>query len=156
MKPSHSLIQQVIAKASESAQQSGCGPFAAAIVKGDQVIAWGHNQVVALCDPTAHAEVNAIRQACKELGCHDLSGYELYSSCEPCPMCLSAIAWAHLDKVYFAATRHDAAEAGFDDNAIYTEFETGTSSLINKQHIDCDTKQQPFIVWAQNQHKVPY
>jgi guanine deaminase len=97
------------------------GPFGALIARGEDVLAEGMNQVTSLHDPTAHAEVNAIRAACKSLGTFSLSGCEIYSSCEPCPMCLSAIYWARLDRVYFAAARTDAAEIGFDDAFLYTE-----------------------------------
>jgi guanine deaminase len=97
------------------------GPFGALIARGDEVLAEGFNQVTGRHDPTAHAEVNAIRAACRRLGTFSLSGCEIYSSCEPCPMCLSAIYWARLDRLYFAAARTDAAEIGFDDAFLYTE-----------------------------------
>lgn len=95
------------------------GPFGAVIVKDGEVIATGHNQVIATNDPTAHAEVVAIREASKKLGRFDLSDCELYTTCEPCPMCYSAAHWAKITKVYFGATRGDAADAGFDDAYIY-------------------------------------
>lgn len=101
--------------------REGGGPFGAVIVKRGEIIARGVNSVVPEKDPTAHAEVNAIREACKVLGIFDLTGCEIYSSCEPCPMCLSAIYWAHIDKVYFANTKEDAARIGFDDSFIYEE-----------------------------------
>jgi guanine deaminase len=97
------------------------GPFGALVVRGDEVLAEGYNQVTSAHDPTAHAEVNAIRAACKSLETFSLAGCEIYSSCEPCPMCLSAIYWARLDRLYFAATRGDAAEIGFDDAFLYEE-----------------------------------
>ena len=97
------------------------GPFGALIVRGDEVLAEGFNQVTGSHDPTAHAEVSAIRTACKALGTFTLAGCEIYSSCEPCPMCLSAVYWARLDRLYFAATRADAAEIGFDDAFLYAE-----------------------------------
>jgi guanine deaminase len=97
------------------------GPFGALVVRGDEVLAEGCNQVTGSHDPTAHAEVCAIRTACKALGSFSLNGCEIYSSCEPCPMCLSAIYWARLDRLYYAATRTDAAEIGFDDAFLYTE-----------------------------------
>ncbi|MEE4189925.1 MAG: nucleoside deaminase, partial [Roseobacter sp.] len=95
-------------------EQSG-GPFGAVVLRGGEVIAEGQNLVTVSGDPTAHAEVVAIRRACERLGTFSLEGCELFSSCEPCPMCLGAISWAHLDRLYFAASRHDAARAGFDD-----------------------------------------
>jgi tRNA(Arg) A34 adenosine deaminase TadA len=97
------------------------GPFGCVIVKDGKVIARAHNTVTLTNDPTAHAEVMAIRKACKKLGTYQLTGCELYSSCEPCPMCLGAIYWSRPDKVYFACTRKDAAAAGFDDDVIYQE-----------------------------------
>ncbi len=97
------------------------GPFGAVIVRNGKVIATGHNQVTSTNDPTAHAEVVAIRAACKKLKTFQLDDCELYTSCEPCPMCLSAIYWARLKKIYFANTRQDAAAIGFDDDFIYQE-----------------------------------
>ena len=97
------------------------GPFGAVVVKGDIVIAEGTNQVTSRNDPTAHAEVLAIREACKKLGVFDLQGCELYTSCEPCPMCLGAIYWARLSLVYFANAAVDASKIGFDDSLIYRE-----------------------------------
>lgn len=95
------------------------GPFGAVIVKDDELIAMGKNNVLVNKDPTAHAEISAIRNACLMLGTHDLSGCELYTSCFPCPMCLSAIVWANIKKVYYGNTKEDAAEIGFRDNMIY-------------------------------------
>lgn len=97
------------------------GPFGAVIVKDGVVVASSANKVIPENDPTAHAEVSAIRLACKQLGTYDLSGCEIYTSCEPCPMCLGAIYWAHIDKIYYANTKTDAAEIGFDDHFIYNE-----------------------------------
>jgi len=97
------------------------GPFGAVIVRGDEILGEACNQVTSSCDPTAHAEVGAIRRACQRVSNHSLAGAEIYSSCEPCPMCLSAIYWARLDRLYFAATRADAAAIGFDDAHIYAE-----------------------------------
>ena len=105
----------------EKMRQGLGGPFGAIIVKDGEIIARGSNQVTSANDPTAHAEVVAIREACRRLGTFLLSGCELYTSCEPCPMCLSACYWARLDRVFFAATRQDAAEAGFDDDFLYRE-----------------------------------
>ena len=101
--------------------KNGGGPFGAVIVKGDEVIATGVNRVTANHDPTAHAEVSAIRAACEKLGTFDLEGCEIYTSCEPCPMCLGAIYWAHLDKIYYGNNKTDAARIGFDDSFIYDE-----------------------------------
>ena len=97
------------------------GPFGAVVARGGRIIARGWNRVTTANDPTAHAEVCAIREACRVLGDFKLAGCELYSSCEPCPMCLGAIYWSRVDRLYFAAGRRDAAEAGFDDEFIYRE-----------------------------------
>lgn len=99
------------------------GPFGCVIVKDGKVIATGYNEVIANNDPTCHAEIVAIRRACKELGSYQLTGCEIYSSCEPCPMCMGAIFWARPEKLYYSGTRRDAAEAGFDDDHIYRELE---------------------------------
>ena len=101
--------------------KNGGGPFGAVIVRNGQVIATGTNRVTAHNDPTAHAEVSAIREACHKLNTFDLSGCEIYTSCEPCPMCLGAIYWAHLDKIYYGNNKTDAAAIGFDDSFIYDE-----------------------------------
>ena len=106
-------------KLSEDNIDSGGGPFGAVIVRDGEVIATGTNRVVPNADPTAHAEVMAIRDACKNINSYDLSGCELYTSCYPCPMCLSAIIWANIKKVYYGNTKEDAAEIGFRDDFIY-------------------------------------
>ena len=104
---------------SEENVQNGGGPFGAVIARNGEIIATGVNRVTANCDPTAHAEVSAIRAACSKLNTFDLSGCEIYSSCEPCPMCLSAIYWAHIDKLYYGNNKTDAKNIGFDDSFIY-------------------------------------
>ena len=101
--------------------ETGGGPFGAVIVKDGRIIAGTSNSVTLDNDPTAHAEVNCIRKACKALGTFDLSGCDIYTSCEPCPMCLGAIYWAHLDRIFYANNRKDAAEIDFDDDFIYEE-----------------------------------
>jgi len=106
---------------SEESVKNGGGPFGAVIVKDGEIIAGLSNSVRPDNDPTAHAEVNTIRQACKKLGTFDLSGCVIYTSCEPCPMCLGAIYWAHLDRIYYANNREDAARISFDDDFIYQE-----------------------------------
>jgi guanine deaminase len=105
----------------EGVQSGHGGPFGAVIVKGERIIAEGVNQVTSINDPTAHAEVQAIRLACRELGNFELKDCELYTSCEPCPMCLGAIYWARISRIYFANTADDAASIGFDDSFIYNE-----------------------------------
>ena len=114
------LMRRAIELAEESVRNGG-GPFGAVIARDGRIVAEGANCVVPNADPTAHAEVTAIRRAAQAVGSHDLSGCEIFTSCEPCPMCLGAIYWAHLDKVYYACNRKDAARIGFDDDFIYQE-----------------------------------
>ena len=106
---------------SENSVQNGGGPFGAVIAKDGVIVAEGSNKVTVDNDPTAHAEVCTIRNACQKLGTFDLSGCVIYTSCEPCPMCFGAIYWAHLDKIYYANDRKDAGKIGFDDDFIYEE-----------------------------------
>ena len=113
-------MQRAIELSVQNVQQGG-GPFGAVIARHGEVLAEGVNRVTANHDPTAHAEVQAIREAARRLGTFDLTGCDIYASCEPCPMCLGAIYWARLDHLYYAATQHDAAGAGFDDAFIYRE-----------------------------------
>lgn len=115
------LMRRALALACESVA-SGGGPFGAVVVRDGQVIAEGTNRVTVWNDPTAHAEIVAVRNACSALGRFDLRGCVIYSSCEPCPMCLGALHWARLDRIYYSATRHDAARVGFDDAVLYDEF----------------------------------
>lgn len=118
----HRRFMQRAIDLAEKGMTAGCGgPFGAVIVRDGEIVGEGHNEVVSGCDPTAHAEMVAIRRACATLGVFHLEGCVIYTSCEPCPMCLSAIYWAHLDKVYWAASHIDAAEAGFDDALLYRE-----------------------------------
>lgn len=143
--------------AKENASSVGGGPFGALIVKDGEVIAAQSNSVTVDNDPTAHAEVNAIRQACKKMGTFDLSGALLYTSCEPCPMCLSAAYWAHIDKIYYAADRYDAAGAGFDDEFIYRELALPLSDRnIAIERVLPDEGVVPFILWGKNDDKIDY
>ncbi len=114
------LMRRAIALSIESVN-SGGGPFGAVIARNGEIVAEGSNNVTLHHDPTAHAEVSAIREACRKLETFDLSGCNIYTSCEPCPMCLGAIYWAHIDKIYYANDRRDAADIGFDDDFIYQE-----------------------------------
>ena len=114
------LMRRAIALSIESVN-SGGGPFGAVIARNGEIVAEGSNNVTSYHDPTAHAEVSAIREACRKLETFDLSGCDIYTSCEPCPMCLGAIYWAHIDKIYYANDRRDAADIGFDDDFIYQE-----------------------------------
>lgn len=115
------------------------GPFGAVITdKNGNIIAKGNNQVLKNNDPTAHAEVVAIRNACKKLNTYDLSNYILYTSCEPCPMCLSAIIWSNIKEIYYACTKNDAAEIGFRDDMIYEYLKGNNKDLISLKQIDRD------------------
>ena len=115
------MMDKAVRIALESAQTKNGGPFGAIIVKNGEIVGIGKNSVTTKNDPTAHAEVMAIRDACQNLNTFQLDDCEIYTSCEPCPMCLGAIYWARLQKIYYAATQHDAAQIGFDDNFIYIE-----------------------------------
>ena len=150
------FMRQAIQLAIDNIKNGG-GPFGAVIVKDGKVIATGVNRVTANNDPTAHAEITAIRQACEKLGTFSLEGCDIYSSCEPCPMCLGAIYWARLDHLYYGANKHDAAAAGFDDQFIYEEIELPyanrhlkTASLLE------DEAQAPFTLWAQHEERIAY
>ena len=131
------------------------GPFGAVIVKDNEVIASGHNTVIESNDATAHAEINVIREACKKLNTHDLSNCILYTSCEPCPMCLSAIIWSNIKEVYFANTKKDAADIGFRDNEIY-DFLNNKNNLINLHHIDSKEAIEVFNEFKKIENKNIY
>ncbi len=133
------------------------GPFGAIVAKGDTIVAEGYNRVTSSNDPTAHAEITAIRNAAKAIGGFDLKGHTLYTSCEPCPMCLGAIYWARLDAVYYGNTREDAARIGFDDDHIYREFAkpmAGRSIPFVK--LDLPEAAQAFKAWTDKPDKVRY
>jgi guanine deaminase len=115
------FMKRAIQLSRQGMQHNQGGPFGSVIVKAGKIIGEGNNHVISTNDPTAHAEIVAIRDACSKLNTYDLSGCEIYCSCEPCPMCLSAIYWARIGKIYFANNRKDAAAIGFDDDLIYTE-----------------------------------
>ena len=135
----------------------GGGPFAAVVVKDGKIVAATGNSVTADNDPTAHAEVNAIRQACKKLNTFDLSGCDIYASCEPCPMCLSAIYWAHIDHIYYAAPRKDAASIGFDDNMIYEQIPMNPAERsIPGEQILRDEAMEAFKIWNDSSDTVTH
>ena len=132
------------------------GPFGAVIVdKEGNIIARGNNMVLKNNDPTAHAEVTVIREACKKLGTYDLSGYILYTSCEPCPMCLSAIIWSNIKEVYYACTKNDAGNIGFRDDVIYDYLEGKNKDLISLKQIDRDECINLFEEYKKN-NKIIY
>ena len=137
--------------------KNGGGPFGAVIVKDGEIVATGVNRVTANHDPTAHAEVSAIRAACQKLDTFDLSGCEIYTSCEPCPMCLGAIYWAHLDKIYYGNNKADAARIGFDDSFIYDELALKREDR-NKamEELLPDEAIAAFHAWENKADKVEY
>jgi guanine deaminase len=122
--------------AGKNEQYKKGGPFGAVIVKDNKIIARAHNTVVESNDPTAHSEVNVIREACKVLNTYDLKDCTMYSSCYPCPMCMSAIIWANIDKVYYGCTKEDAASIGFRDDMIYEYLKTGKGINLNLEQIN--------------------
>lgn len=150
------LMQRAIQLAADNVLHGG-GPFGAVIAREGEIVAEGVNRVTASCDPTAHAEVQAIRAAGAALGTYDLSGCSIYASCEPCPMCLGAIYWARLSHLYFAAGQRDAAAAGFDDAAIYREFALAPSlRRLPSQVLLPAEGLRPFRLWAAQADKTPY
>jgi guanine deaminase len=146
-----------IAEAVRGAQAGHGGPFGAVVVMDGVVIARAANAVVANNDPTAHAEVQAIRAACASLGTFRLDGCDVYASCEPCPMCLGAILWARPRAVYYAATRGDAAAAGFDDAAFYEALGSGAGDFpMVREHVPCEGADAPFVAYAGLPGRVRY
>jgi len=136
---------------------SGGGPFGSIIVKNDKVIAEGSNKVTLNNDPTAHGEIVAIRKACKNLNNFNLSGCELYSTCEPCPMCLSAIYWARIDNVYYANTRNDAQKIDFDDSLIYEQLTKNIKERKIPMHqMMREEALKAFELWGKKTDKVKY
>ena len=133
------------------------GPYGAVIAKNGEIIATGVNRVTASCDPTAHAEVSAIRAAAAKLGTFDLSGYEIYTSCEPCPMCLGAIYWARLDKMYYANNKTDAKNIGFDDSFIYDELELKPENRkLPSEVMLREEAIKAFEAWSSKTDKIEY
>tara|TARA_B100000378_G_C17902526_1_gene363178 strand:+ start:18 stop:491 length:474 start_codon:yes stop_codon:yes gene_type:complete len=133
------------------------GPFGCVIVKNNQIIAEGSNEVTKTNDPTAHAEIVTIRKACNELKNFHLKGTEMYTSCEPCPMCLSAIYWSHIDKIYFGNTRIEAAKIGFDDNFIYDELLMDLAKRkIPSQQLNQNEAIKAFQEWELKTDKIEY
>lgn len=150
------LMRRAIAL-SERSVQTGGGPFGAVIAKDGEIIAEASNSVTIDHDPTAHAEVNAIRKAARSLGTFDLSGCDIYTSCEPCPMCLGAIYWAHLDTIYYANDRKDAARIGFDDDFIYQEIALKNEDRNKKMQILLpDEARKAFDMWEKTEEKTEY
>jgi guanine deaminase len=150
-------IRQTIALATENVVRNGGGPFAALVIREGRLLATGANSVVADNDPTAHAEIVAMRAACKHLHSFQLDGCELYSNCEPCPMCLGAIYWARPRAIYFASSRIEAARYGFDDDLIYTQISLPPEvRKIPGYRVIVEESEAPFRAWAQRTNKKEY
>jgi len=151
------FMQKAIALSIDNVKQNKGGPFGAVIVKNGEIIATGANCVTSENDPTAHAEVTAIRNACKVLNSFQLDDCEIYTSCEPCPMCLGAIYWARPKAVYYGNTKADAAEINFDDQFIYDELDLHTNKrnlkMVEFMRIEAN---EAFKLWAKNTSKVEY
>ncbi|MBE9376121.1 nucleoside deaminase [Saccharopolyspora sp. HNM0983] len=163
MNNTRSAVQQeqefmrLAVRLAEKSVAEGGGPFAALVVRGDEVVATGINRVTLDTDPTAHAEVSAIRAACRELGEFELAGAVLVSSCEPCPMCRAAAMWARLDRVLYGADRHDAAAAGFDDRAFHEAFRDPDAPAPAPQHqVVTPDRTAPFAAWSAKPDRIDY
>ncbi|HLJ88027.1 MAG TPA: nucleoside deaminase [Candidatus Angelobacter sp.] len=155
--PNEMFMRRAIALARESMNSLKGGPFGAVVVRNGEIVAEGGNSVTALNDPTAHAEVVAIRLACSNLGVFQLTDCEIYSSCEPCPMCLGAIYWSRLRAVFFGASRFDAAQAGFDDSFIYSQLALATAERSLPMAVSIgDEAAQVLREWDAKQEKRRY
>lgn len=154
---SEMFLHEAICLSEEKMDAGEGGPFGALIVKEGQIVGRGWNRVTSANDPTAHAEVMAIRDACSNLKTFSLAGCEIYASCEPCPMCLSAIYWARLNALYFAGSQSDAADAGFDDSRLYKEIklEWNARQLQAKQHLQIEA-QAVFNRWKEKSDRINY
>jgi guanine deaminase len=151
------FMRIAIALSIENARSGRGGPFGADITRGEEIIATGVNQVTSANDPTAHAEIVAIRAACQKLSGFQLSGCDLYTSCEPCPMCLGAIYWARPDQVYYASSREDAARAGFDDEFIYSQIALPVNQRkIPMRQVLQQEAEAAFRAWEEMLHKIRY
>jgi tRNA(Arg) A34 adenosine deaminase TadA len=150
-------MRRAIALSARAVQTGTGGPFGAVIVQAGQIIAEGFNQVTVANDPTAHAEMVAIRLACQALGRFDLRGCEIYTSCEPCPMCLGAIYWARLDRIFYANSRADAAAVGFDDEALYRELPLPIEQRsLPMRRLLAEPARAVFDAWAAHPDKIAY
>ena len=156
MESKNKFMLRAIELSIKSANGTG-GPFGCVVVKDNMIVAEGSNKVTFSNDPTAHAEIVAIRDACKKLNTFNLSGCDIYASCEPCPMCLSAIYWSHIDNIYYANTRDDAKKINFDDSMIYSEF----SKKIEDRRIPIkqmlrEEALKAFDIWDKKTDKIEY
>lgn len=150
------FLAEALRLAADNVRRHG-GPFGCVVVKDGEIIARGTNRVTPDHDPTAHAEVVAVREACRHLGSHQLTGCTVYASCEPCPMCLGALYWARPDRVIYCGTRQDAAAAGFDDSFIYDEIPLPPSARsLPTEHVDHADRLAPFRAWGEQVDRVDY
>ncbi|REL33093.1 nucleoside deaminase [Rhodohalobacter sp. SW132] len=151
------FMKRAIQIAQNGMDENQGGPFGCVVVKNGAIIAEGNNRVTSSNDPTAHAEVVAIRKACEALGTFQLEGCDIYTSCEPCPMCLGAIYWSRPDRIFYAATRYDAADAGFDDSYIYEELKVpDRERKIPTENISRDQAVKLFEAWKRKEDKTDY
>ena len=153
----YGYMQQAVRLSREKMLEHQGGPFAAIIIKDDEVVGEGWNNVTSHSDPTAHAEISAIRDACRRLGTFSLEGAVMYTSCEPCPMCLAAIYWARISKLYYANTSEDAAQIDFDDEFLYREIVMNEAHrALPSERILGDEAHVVFDEWRDKPDKVPY
>jgi guanine deaminase len=149
----NTFMQKAVELSIENVEKKGGGPFGAVIVKNGEVFAEGANKVTINMDPTAHAEIVCIRNACEKLGSFNLSGYDMYTSCFPCPMCYGAIKWARIDNIYYANTKEDAANIGFSDLDIYQSIIENNQNLIKIDNTDAI---KAFKIWTNKETKTEY
>ncbi|OPL08215.1 MAG: hypothetical protein AVO33_01540 [delta proteobacterium ML8_F1] len=151
------FMKAAIEEARIAVEEGLGGPFGAVVVKDGKIIGRGHNEVVDTHDPTAHAEIQAIRAATKLIGSHDLKGCSIYATSEPCPMCYAAIHWARIEKIYYGCTRKDAAAIGFDDELLYDVLRgKATHARLAQEQIERDACLEPFKAWEKSTQKVLY
>ncbi len=155
--PNDNRFMDAAIKLAANSVSAGGGPFGAVVVRNGEIVGTGHNRVVLDNDPSAHAEVVAIRDACSRLGTFQLGDCTLYASCEPCPMCLATIYWARIPRVVYAADRHDAADAQFDDALIYHEVALPPDARQAEfVQVRVDNALAPFRLWDEHEHRTPY
>jgi len=150
------FMQAAIDAALAGVESGDGGPFGAVIVQDGRIVAAGHNRVIAIQDPTAHAEMVAIRAACRSLGRFDLANCQLYTTCEPCPMCYAATWWARIPVIHYGSTRDDAAAIGFDDAAIYADLAGGAARQLRMIQIERERCLEPMQRWAKDPDRRPY
>ena len=157
MSSKENFMKRAVELALENVQQTKGGPFGSVVVKDGQIIGEGANGVTSSNDPTAHAEIIAIRQACQKLNQFSLAGCDIYTSCEPCLMCIAAMYWARLDNIYYAASQICSSHAGFDDSILPREFNLPVEKRKLPMHqLPIDGFEQPFEIWSQSNNKIHY